>query len=193
MTKFKILKTLKMSEEILASQINFGRVKIPFFLKHFNAKRPENNDIGGNAGYDFYGAERYVEPDGTVVINTGVCVAIPRGFVGFLMMRSSNNKKQSILGNAVGVIDPNYRGEVIAKFKHTQNPINIFPTQEFSDLELGSGLNKQNQNSFFRAGEKCVQMVVIRAEEVDWEEVHSLEALGTTERGDKGFGEYSGS
>lgn len=48
---------------------------------------------------------------------TGLAFGIPNGFVGLLFPRSSNTKKDLILGNSVGVIDRDYRGEVVLKFR----------------------------------------------------------------------------
>ena len=168
-------------------------MKIQFYLGHHLAKQPETKSTdGGNAGYDLYATSREVETDGTVVIGTGVHVAIPKGYVGFLMHRSSNASKDSILANAVGVIDSNYRGEIIAKFKAVQNPINVFPVNEFNAHETINGLEKDYREQFYKVGDKCVQLVIIKSEIIDWEEVKTLADLGETDRGEKGFGEFTG-
>jgi dUTP pyrophosphatase len=54
-----------------------------------------------------------------VLIGTGVCVKIPRGYVGMLIPRSSLSKSGIIMTNSVGVIDSDYRGEIMASLMYT--------------------------------------------------------------------------
>lgn len=67
-----------------------------------------------DAGLDLYAAETvHVIPKQVVLVPTGVAVAIPAGHVGLLIARSSLAVKKSMtLANGVGVIDPDYRGEI---------------------------------------------------------------------------------
>lgn len=48
----------------------------------------------------------------TLMVHTGIAVAIPVGHVGFLVPRSGLGASGLVLGNLVGVIDSDYRGEV---------------------------------------------------------------------------------
>lgn len=48
------------------------------------------------------------------LVPTGVYVAIPEGYVGLLVPRSSLSKNGVMLANSVGVIDSDYRGEIMA-------------------------------------------------------------------------------
>lgn len=55
-------------------------------------------------------------PGETSVIPTGVSVALPMGSVGLVFVRSSIGfKYDTVLTNAVGVIDADYRGEIKVK------------------------------------------------------------------------------
>ena len=67
-----------------------------------------------DAGLDLYAAETvHVIPNQVTLVSTGVAVAIPAGHVGLLIARSSLAVKKSMtLANGVGVIDPDYRGEI---------------------------------------------------------------------------------
>ncbi|OOE07018.1 dUTP diphosphatase [Fictibacillus arsenicus] len=67
-----------------------------------------------DAGLDLYAAETvHVIPNQVTLVPTGVAVAIPAGHVGLLIARSSLAVKKSMtLANGVGVIDPDYRGEI---------------------------------------------------------------------------------
>lgn len=51
-------------------------------------------------------------PGETKMVGTGVKVAIPEGWVGFVVPRSSTGKLRVQLENTIGVIDSDYRGEI---------------------------------------------------------------------------------
>lgn len=54
-----------------------------------------------------------IEPGQKVLVGTGVKMAIPQGWVGLVIPRSSVGTKLDIsLANTIGVIDADYRGEI---------------------------------------------------------------------------------
>jgi len=118
------------------------------------------------------GADLYVDRFGLVsiperkrsfqIIHTGIAVAIPEGYVGLLFPRSSINKKDVRLSNAVGVIDSGYRGEIIAVFDMT-----------------GRGTD------YYVKGERCCQLLIVPVELATFEEVNELPP---SDRGEGGFG-----
>lgn len=63
-----------------------------------------------DAGFDLYSPKNAVLCGGTARIKLGVCVEIPKGYVGFIMGRSSLNKKGVVC--LTGVIDSGYTGEI---------------------------------------------------------------------------------
>ena len=69
------------------------------------------------AGADLYAClEEAVEikPGQTVFIPTGLAMALPRGYVGLIYARSGMACKQGLApANKVGVIDSDYRGEIV--------------------------------------------------------------------------------
>ena len=67
----------------------------------------------GDAGFDLYAVSSCViKPGSTTAISTGLAVAIPPGYVGLIWDRSGLAIKSS-LKTMGGVIDSNYRGEVM--------------------------------------------------------------------------------
>ena len=92
-----------MSKTILFQLLN-ERAKMPSFGSPFAA------------AFDLYAAlerPRLLQPDGRALIPTGLVVAIPDDTVLLLFSRSGHGFKQGLrLSNCVGVIDPDYRGEV---------------------------------------------------------------------------------
>ncbi len=81
---------------------------------------------------DAAGADLYVLTDGpvaiapgeTVLLHTGLAVAIPQGYVGLVYARSGLATKRGLApANKVGVIDADYRGEVrVALHNHGSVP-----------------------------------------------------------------------
>jgi dUTP pyrophosphatase len=75
-----------------------------------------------DAGYDLYSCEdTVIEPGGQVIIHTGVAIAIPQGFGGLVLPRSSMNKKGIM--SAVGLVDAGYTGEVRVKLTNTSRSL----------------------------------------------------------------------
>ncbi len=73
----------------------------------------------GSAGYDLTLAEkldRDVLGEGVRMAHFGVSVEIPEGYVGLLVSRSSLQKKGFSQANCVGIIDSDYRGELMAPY-----------------------------------------------------------------------------
>ncbi len=116
------------------------------------------------AGYDLYSCEDAIVVAGkTTAIHTGIAIEIPEGYFGGVFARSGLASKQGLRpANCVGVIDSDYRGEVIAML-HNDSSI---------DREI-------------KKGERIAQLVIMSYLQVDFEEA---EELTDTERGTGGFG-----
>ncbi len=76
------------------------------------------------AGADLYACEEggvTVEAGKTVLVHTGIAMAIPDGYVGLVYARSGLASKRGLApANKVGVIDSDYRGEImVALHNHT--------------------------------------------------------------------------
>jgi dUTP pyrophosphatase len=120
----------------------------------------------GDAGLDLTATSFSIEND-CYVYGTGIAIEIPEGYVGLIYPRSSISKYDLILANHVGVIDSNYRGELILKFKKTKDLFNkiyivgdrigqliimAYPSIEFSICEDLSSTNRNTAN-FGSSGE----------------------------------------
>ena len=115
------------------------------------------------AGYDLTAIRITGSEDqpGLIRIGTGIAVEIPEGYAGFIFPRSSVYKTRSILSNCVGVVDSDYRGEIMAAF--------------FS----------WNRDIFYHVGDRFAQMVILPVPAVEFLEAEELSA---TERGTGGYG-----
>ena len=119
----------------------------------------------GAAGYDIRTIEdATIFPDMSHKFKTGLRLAIPPGFVGIIEPRSGLSFKHSI-ENGAGVIDSDYRGEIqIHLYNH------------------GCG------TVFFRAGDRIAQLLIQKHEIPEFVHVSTLLELGSTDRGEEGFG-----
>ncbi len=118
------------------------------------------------AGADLYtlpGDTITINPGETVMIHTGIAMQIPDGAAAFIFARSGIATKRGLApANKVGVIDSDYRGEIMVPIYNHSDSV-----QEIA------------------SGERVAQMVImpyIKAEFIECEE------LDNTERDTKGFG-----
>jgi dUTP pyrophosphatase len=66
-----------------------------------------------DAGADLFSMENLdIYPGETKMIDTGVCIKIPAGYVGLVYNRSSQGKIHVVIPHSVGVIDSDYRGVI---------------------------------------------------------------------------------
>ena len=129
-------------------------------LLHDSAKNPTKGHID-DAGWDLYSSEAVSIPAGaTVLVSTGVAMAIPKSYVGIIWDRSSMGVKG--VHRHAGVIDSGYRGEVKVCLHNT--------TKETYHVERG---------------DRIAQLLI---QEVPVFRQHVVDELDTTSRGDGGFG-----
>ena len=92
-----------------------------------------------SAGADLYAciAEAVtIGPGETVKIPTGLALELPRNTAGLIFARSSLGTKRGLApANKVGVIDPDYRGEVmVVLYNHGKEPQSIAPGERVAQL-----------------------------------------------------------
>ena len=120
------------------------------------------------AGWDLYAdlelqGHITLAPGEVRKISTGIAMALPQGTFGAIYARSGMATKRGLVpANAVGVIDSDYRGPIIVALKNTSNKTQII-----------------------EHGERIAQLVVTPYCPVTFNEV---ESIGTTSRGEGGFG-----
>lgn len=120
-----------------------------------------------DAGLDLFTSNDVTVTRGeTTLADLGVSVAIPAGYVGLLVERSSTHKRGVGLANKAGVIDPEYRGV----------------------LKAPLGVTGKRDTVFIPGGTKLVQLLVVPVATPAVNLVNNPEDLGTTARGAGGFG-----
>lgn len=119
-----------------------------------------------DAGHDLYAREdvRIEAGGGRAVVPTGLAIAIPPGYAGFVLPRSGLALRHGITClNTPGLIDSLYRGELKVVL------VNTDPGESYE----------------VKRGDRIAQLVVKQVETVDWVEVDELDA---TPRSTEGFG-----
>jgi len=142
-------------------------IELPIRRLREDAVLPERA-YAGDAGLDLTACERHeLGPGERAVVPTGLAVAIPEGYAGFVQPRSGLAAKHGIsVVNAPGLVDSGYRGELRVVLLNT-------------DLRTPFVVER---------GMRIAQLVVLPVPEVELVEV---EELPETERGVRGFGSSS--
>ena len=119
----------------------------------------------GDAGMDMRATESVtLQPFERAMVPTGVAIALPEGYAGFVLPRSGLAIKHGIsIVNAPGLIDSNYRGELKVVM------VNTDPHDAFT----------------IEAGDRVAQLVVMPVPAVTFVE---SDTLSETVRGEGGFG-----
>ena len=139
-------------------------LKVPVKLLDDRAVLPKSA-YAGDAGIDLRSVEDVMlMPFQRKLLSTGIAIAIPEGYAGFVLPRSGSAIKQGLsLVNAPGLIDSGYRGELkcIVVNLDSENPIHI------------------------EVGDRIAQLVIMK---VEAPELFEVDELDKTQRGSGGFG-----
>lgn len=105
-----------------------------------NAPIPERK-TSGSAGYDLCACidkEIIIKTGKTAIISTGIAVEIPQGYAGMIFTRSGLGIKHGIhVTNGVGVIDSDYRGEIMVGLRNLgEEDYVILPNERIAQLVL---------------------------------------------------------
>ena len=75
-------------------------------------------------------------PGATVLLHTGIAMEIPAGYAGFVFARSGLASKKGLApANKVGVVDPDYRGEIlVAMHNHGGIPQTLLPGERIAQI-----------------------------------------------------------
>jgi len=126
---------------------------------------PPARAYAGDAGFDLSACERVeLAPGERALVPTGLAVAIPDGYAGFVQPRSGLAARHGIsIVNTPGLVDSGYRGELRVALLNT-------------DLR---------ERFVVESGMRIAQLVVVPLPEIELVEV---DELPDSERGVRGFG-----
>ena len=104
------------------------------------------------------------------------------------MPRSSISKYNLVLANSVGLIDADYRGEILVRFKYIWQPIDFIyiPTPDGNSSGISTKIaGKPNLDKIYNKGDKICQLKITKVEHAEF---YLVDTLDTTQRGEGGFG-----
>ena len=102
--------------------------------------------------------------------------------------RSSVSKYNLQLANSIGLIDADYRGELLLRFNYLWQPqdLNVYTNDQYDENKKTSYIaGKPNLDKIYKKGDKICQLKVTKVENIEFVLVNELDA---TNRGDGGFG-----
>jgi len=124
------------------------------------ARLPERQSDGAG-GYDVYAADcKFDRREGCVVVSLGFALEIPKGYKVTIVPRSSITRTTWLIQNSPCLVDSDYRGEIVLKFRCMDKvsdfpyavgdrvaqlyveeviPITFIETDELTETERGSG------------------------------------------------------
>jgi dUTP pyrophosphatase len=139
-------------------------IELPIQRLHADAVVPQRA-YTGDAGLDLASCERIeLGPGERALVGTGLAVAIPEGYAGFVQPRSGLAARHGLtVVNSPGLVDSGYRGELRVVLLNTDR------TEPF----------------VVEPGMRIAQLVVLQVPELELVEV---DELPSSERGVRGFG-----
>ena len=139
-------------------------IELPIRRLRPDAQLP-SRAYAGDAGIDLAACERVeLAPGERALVSTGLAIAIPEGYAGYVQPRSGLATKHGIsIVNTPGLVDAGYRGELLV------NLLNTDPREPF----------------VVEPGMRIAQLVVLAVPDVEPVEV---DELPDSERGARGFG-----
>ena len=156
----KIAAALNVEPEELLNPAEEAAVHIPVFLDE-GARLPRRAH-GDDAGFDLFARKPDMVPaHGSLEIDTGVHIAIPKGYAGLVISKSGLLFGHDLISD--GLIDPGYTGSIRVKL-----------------------YNLGNTSYVVESGDKVSQIVFVPIAEPGLYRVAA--PLAETERGDGGFG-----
>jgi dUTP pyrophosphatase len=119
----------------------------------------------GDAGLDLSSCDRVeLAPGARALVPTGLAVAIPEGYAGYVQPRSGLASKHGIsIVNTPGLVDSGYRGELLVNLVNTD----------------------RDETFIVEPGMRIAQLVILELPEIELIEV---DELPESERGVRGFG-----
>ena len=146
------------------------------------------------AGYDLYALDKVDVPGGgRVFVHTGIALDIPDGYFGAIYARSGLACKHGLKpANCVGVIDSDYRGEILVCIENSNESVKIedvpvpgVPQAQGISVTQEHAVRNHDASFTIEAGDRIAQLVIQRFQSVTFVEVDELE---DTVRGTGGFG-----
>ena len=142
----------------------------------------------GDAGLDIYSPKEYtIGPGETVIIPTGIKVAIPKGYAILIQPRSGQSAKTKLrIANTPGLIDSGYRDEIGVIVENIEPPFKDidYDFDDNGEIHIKSILHGQAYT--IAEGQRFAQMRLVQVPTASFVQVESVANLGEDRGG--GFG-----
>ena len=183
---FNIYKREKSNEK--------GSITIPIELSEM-AQIP-TYFYDGDSGMDVRAIEDIdIAPGETKLIDTGIKVAIPKGYEIQVRAKSGRSLKTKLrMGNSIGTIDSNYRGSIGIIAENIEPKIKDIDYEAIWDYELGTidylkiKSITYGSSIHIAKGEKIAQLVLCKVEKANFVQVDNINDIPSDGRADGGFG-----
>ena len=141
-----------------------------------------------DAGMDIYSPSEYtIGPGETVIIPTGIKVAIPDGYALLIQPRSGQSAKTKLrVANTPGLIDSGYRDEIGVIVENIEPPFKDidYEFDENGEIHIKSILHGQSYT--IAEGQRFAQMRLVKVPKANFVQVSSVSEIGEDRNG--GFG-----
>ena len=142
----------------------------------------------GDAGLDIYSPKEYtINPGETVIIPTGIKVAIPKGYAILIQPRSGQSVKTKLrIANTPGLIDSGYRDEIGVIVENIEPPFKDIDYEFDNNGEIHIKSILHGQAYTIAEGQRFAQMRLVQVPTAAFVAVDSVANLGEDRGG--GFG-----
>ena len=151
-------------------------IKIPTYAK------------AGDAGMDLYSPNDYIiKPGETVIIPTGIKMAIPKGYAILIQPRSGQSVKTKLrVANTPGLIDSGYRDEIGVIIENIEPAISDIEYEFDNNGEIHIKSILHGKDYTIEKGQRFAQMRLVEVPTASLLQVDSVEEIGENRNG--GFG-----
>ena len=136
-----------------------------------------------------------IAPGETKLIDTGIKVAIPKGYEIQVRAKSGRSLKTKLrMGNSIGTIDSNYRGSIGIIAENIEPKIKDIDYEEIWNTETGNIDHLKikyidyGSTIHIAKGEKIAQLVLCKVEKANFVQVDNINDIPSDGRADGGFG-----
>ena len=140
----------------------------------------ESKNIYESIDYIQYKTNLKVAVQKNSVFGGGIKSALDIDYDVLAMPRSSVSKYNLVLANSIGLIDADYRGEILIRFKYIWQPEDFIyvPTSDGNKSSISSKLvGKPNLEKIYKKGDKICQLKITKVEHAEF---YLVDVLDTT-------------
>ena len=173
--------------DIIKSQLTSTEIISIPYTKTEETIEPSYARIG-DAGMDIYANDEYtIDPGKTIIIPTGIKVAIPEGYALLIQPRSGLSAKTKLrIANTPGLIDSGYRDEIGVIVENIEPPFKDIDYEFDNNGEIHIKSILHGNAYTISKGDRIAQMRLVKVPQAHLIEVPSVENIGVNRQG--GFG-----